>query len=94
MANEDAPNEGANKKENYRSYDYSKEHPMMIRNDVTINFDWKDKLRILFGKKPCCVSKIYVDRFCEIAKQTESKVYVDKIFPKKITGQLEINTKK
>ena len=62
---------------------YSKENPMWIRNDVRIKFSFADRLRILFGKTAHCDSKLFVDRFCEIAKPSESKSYVDKIITHK-----------
>lgn len=75
-------------------YDADKEvfdlkEPFWISIHINIKYDWKDKLRILFGKTAHCDSRISVSKLVEIVEETKTHAYVDSIIPKKIKGVIE-----
>lgn len=61
----------------------TKTESFRIYHRVVINFDWKDRIRILLGKKANCNSIIFVDTLCNVVEPSKTEAYAEPIFPPK-----------
>ena len=68
----------------------TEKNPFQIFNRVTINFDWKDRIRILFGKPAHCDSTLFVDKEVDILSPSKTHAWVESITPNKEKGGIEM----
>lgn len=73
---------------------FSKEHPFSIHTNSVTSFSFSDRIRILFGKKFCLDSTVFVDTECEIARPTRSIGYVERFYVLKRSGGGEVTNMK
>ena len=68
----------------------TEQKPFNIYNKVEINFDWKDRLRILFGKSAHCDTTLFVDKEVDILKPSKTHAWVEPIIHSRKKGGIEM----
>lgn len=62
------------------------EHQDVIHHNTITSLSFKDRLRVLFGKKIHVESRIYTDHEYCLVLGSDSKTYVEKIYQRKPKG--------